>query len=795
MAKKPNQTQAAFVSGDLVLRKDESFIEKFKFLGAVYDEMGFGAITIDKGFRVSGWNTFALELFGRDSFSGEPEFVELFPGKSAGQIEELLEHCLQQGESMNTGLFVNLKKRDGFFIELSIIPVFNAAQKVEHMLGILKDVSNYAEENLRYSKNQELLFQMLRNIPNAMIFLIAPNQQVIVAEGAEMRRLNLQRDNISSKHISAVLSDNVYKTLQPLIRLSLNGTSISHEMIIRENFYYIQAVPIKEQDTGGVMACMLIFENITEDKLNAEALKSAKRKAERSNEAKSKFLANVSHEIRTPLNTVIGFAEQMQKTKLDSRQSIFLEAIMDSSSHLLSIVNETITLSQIETGEVSIDPRAFYVKDVFREIESIERFKAAKKGVELSHLISQRLDTPIKGDPVRLKQILLNLVNNAIKFTDEGSVTYTAEIEDEQPDEMRVKFRVIDTGIGIHPENIKLIFREFTQADDGITKRFGGSGLGLTIAKKLVNMLHGNIQVESIPEKGSEFSVSLPFKKIPGSELPILRDSSTIDPSVLKNKSILLVDDDELNRLLAKTIFDEWNIEYALAEDGFRALDIFEKKKFDIILMDIHMPGMSGMEVTQRIRKLQKMNKNELYILAVTANVIEKDLKKFMEAGMDGYLLKPFKEGELFDTIVRFIYDESVTQEYIEKHRTVEPSEDAGPKETNQDAYNLDDLRGTTGGNESFFNTMINTFVSNTESNLKMMQHFLHKEDWKNIGEMAHKMIPSCRHLKMYQLVIQLEKIEDLSLRKKKYGTIPEKVKEFSDTSSKVIEELKNEIK
>lgn len=255
------------------------------------------------------------------------------------------------------------------------------------------------------------------------------------------------------------------------------------------------------------------------------------------------------------------------------------------------------------------------------------------------------------------------------------------------------------------------------------------------------------------------------------------------------------MDDDELNRLLAKTIFDEWNIEYALAEDGFRALDIFEKKKFDIILMDIHMPGMSGMEVTQRIRKLQKMNKNELYILAVTANVIEKDLKKFMEAGMDGYLLKPFKEGELFDTIVRFIYDESVTQEYIEKHRTVEPSEDAGPKETNQDAYNLDDLRGTTGGNESFFNTMINTFVSNTESNLKMMQHFLHKEDWKNIGEMAHKMIPSCRHLKMYQLVIQLEKIEDLSLRKKKYGTIPEKVKEFSDTSSKVIEELKNEIK
>ncbi len=794
MTKNIKQIKSAVALVRVELGADEPFDEKFKFLGAVYDQMGFGAVALNLDYCFTHWNAFALDLFGQESLMAGSSFAKLFPGDSSGQLERLLEHCKQQGESMNTGLFVNLRERKAVFVELSLIPVFNYLQKVKYIIAILKDVSNYAEENIRSSKNQELLFQMLRNIPNAMIFLIAPSQQVIVAEGAEMRRLNLHPDKISDRLISDILSDKVNKALQPLIRLSLKGTSISHEMIIRDFYYYIQAVPIKEQETGDVMASMLIFENITEDKLNAEALESAKRKAERSNEAKSKFLANVSHEIRTPLNTVIGFAEQLLKTELDSKQSIFLDAIMDSSTHLLSIVNETITLSQIETGEMSLENKAFRIKEVFREIENIERFKAEKKGVELSHLISQRLDAPVQGDQVRLKQILLNLVNNAIKFTNEGSVTYSAEIEDEESDEVRVKFRVIDTGIGIHPQKLKHIFKEFTQADGGITKRFGGSGLGLTIAKKLVNMQNGNIQVESTPEKGSEFSVSLPFKKIPEAELPALRNPSTVDPSVLKGRSFLLVDDDELNRLLAKTIFDEWKIDYAIAEDGFRALEIFNKKEFDIILMDIHMPGMSGIEASQRIRKLQKSNENRLYILAVTANVIEKDLKKFLNSGMDGYLLKPFKESELFDTIVRFLYDESVAKEYTEKYNVAKQSKDSGKLDASGNAYKLDDLLSATSENKGFFNTMINTFINNTQSDVKMMRHFLHEEDWKNIGEMAHKMIPSCRHLKMHQLVKQLEIIEDLCLRKKKYGTIPEKVKEFSNASSRIIEELKKEL-
>ena len=643
------------------------------------------------------------------------------------------------------------------------------------------------------SRKQELLMQMLRNIPNAMIWLIDRDLQVIMAEGAELRKTFRDRNLSEKGHIREFFETKVYHALNPLLRVSMKGTSVSHELMINDHYYFIQAVPIRENNSEDVVACMLIFENITEDKLSAEALKSAMKRAERSNEAKSKFLASVSHEIRTPLNTVIGFTEQLLKTKLDEKQSTFLNAIRDSSSHLLSIVNETITLSQVEIGEINFESKVFNLGDVFSEIENIERLKAEKKGIELFMIKSHRLDYPISGDVVRLKQILLNLVNNAIKFTEKGSVTLSAEIENEYADEVGIIFRVIDTGIGIEESKRKLIFKEFTQADGGITKKFGGSGLGLTIAKKLVQMQNGKIAIESTPGEGSEFIVTLPFKKVPFEKLPA-KQQVHIDPIVLKNKFILLVDDDELNRLLAKTIFDEWDVRYKIAVDGFQAIEMCQEHDFDIILMDIHMPGMSGMEATQRIRKMKKQRKEPLYILAVTANVIERDLRRFLNADMDGYLLKPFNESELFDTLVRFFFDEN-----IEDMQTLSKTEEEKVTEqvfVDQDRpYNLAELESTTRGNKTFFNTMVNTFISNTHSNIKLMRHFLQKEDWKSIGELAHKMIPSGRHIQAMHLVELLEHTEDLTLRKKNYGTIPEMIHKIVDSSDHIIRELKKELK
>ncbi len=642
-----------------------------------------------------------------------------------------------------------------------------------------------------FDRSQTLLVQMLRSIPNVMIFLVNKEHHIVMGEGAEMKKAGIKEQEIIGQRIEDIFDKETAHDLNPLLELSNKGTIISHETNINSNYYHIQVVPIREEKIKEVIAGMVIFENITEDKIKTEALKSAKSKAERSNKAKSEFLANISHEIRTPLNTLIGFTDQLVKTKLDDKQSKFLEFIRDSSNHLLSIVDETITLSQVEAGEVSTEDKAFLVKDVLDDVENILGLRAYKKGLELNSICTQRLDRPVVGDDVRIKQVLLNIVNNAIKFTNKGSVTITAEIDEEHSDYVIVKFRVIDTGIGITKENLKAIFREFKQLDAGITRHYGGSGLGLTISKKLIRLLNGKIELESEPDKGSEFIITIPLKKGP-EDLKITKKKAVIDPEVLAGKSILLVDDDEMNRLLVQTIFDDWGVDYDIAVDGYHALKFIENKNYDIVLLDIHMPGISGMEVTKHIREMYKERKQPIYILAVTANVIKSNLKRFLASGMDGYLLKPFKEWELFDSIVRYIFDERTFTNKLTTTESESVKVDIGSDDNSK--YDLSELKKTTKGKKTFFNKMINTFILNAEKNMKSINQHLERKEWEELGELSHKMIPSFRHLQIKDAVNILDQIENLCLYEKKYGTIPEKVNILNEETSQIIKQLKKEL-
>ncbi len=645
----------------------------------------------------------------------------------------------------------------------------------------------------KLANSKELLVQMLNSIPNIMIFLVDKDCRIIMGEGPEIRKDALHKNGITNKFIEEIFDKEVVEALYPLLKVSEKGTSVSHEMLIQNNYYHIQVVPIQDDELKEITAGMIIFENITERRLSAEALKIAKAKAERSNKAKSEFLANVSHEIRTPLNTVIGFTDQLAKTKLDKKQKMFLDAIRDSSNHLFSIVDETITLSQVEAGEIELEKKAFLVKDVLNDIANILGYKASKKKLELNIVCTQRLDKPLIGYLVRLKQVLLNIVNNAIKFTEEGSVTLTAEIVQEMYNEILVKFRVIDTGIGIKKSKLKSIFKEFTQADQGITRHYGGSGLGLTISKKLIELQNGRITAESQYGVGSEFIIDIPFKTAQNKKL-IRKKSDIIDPEVFRERSFLLVDDDEFNRLLAATIFDEWKVEYELAENGHEALEMIDRRHFDIVLLDIHMPGMSGMEVAKRIRKTYSNRNQPVYIVAVTANVIEKDLKHFMKSGMDGYLLKPFRENELFDIIIRFLFDDTFTQESFEISEYDNDSKKPETTETDTD-YDLTELKDTTKDNKAFFNTMLTTFITNTEGNLELLSQHLKNKDWINIGELAHKMLPAYKHLNIMDLVSILNQIEHLCLYEQQYDTVPRKIETLRDRTTEIINELKQEMK
>ena len=645
------------------------------------------------------------------------------------------------------------------------------------------------DSNKDFSLNRELLLQMLSNIPDAALFLINSDEKVIFGEGSELRQLVDNTSDLTDKPYQEVFDNHLSETLFPLIKLAFEGHTGSHEMRNNSIYYYIQVIPIT-QGTNRTEYFMVLFENITEDKKHDEEIRNARISAEKASVAKSEFLAKVSHEIRTPLNSIVGFSEQLSKTKLNKEQAKFLDSIRIASKHLLSVINKTISLSQVESGKKRLENKVFFISEVIEDIIEIEYLKAELQNLELNYAVSNRLNFPITGDVVSLKEILLNLLNNAIKFTENGSVTLTSEIEKKTKSNVYVKFRIIDTGKGIPQNKLNIIFDEFKQAGPDIKRKYKGSGLGLSITKKLTNLLNGSIKVESKLNKGTEFTVIIPFLIKPDSDNETSK-TTRIDTSLLKGKSFLLVDDDEMNRNLADIIFRNWKIKIDLTSNGHDALKKVKSKKYDMILLDIHMPGMDGIETAQHIRKTYYQTNHMCYILAVTANVVEKDLKRYLASGIDGYLLKPFTEKEMFDTIVRFLFSHATSDTDISKFT---PRETEKEKKAGTD-YDLADLIAATGSNHDFFNKMINTFISNTNSSLHSVKVFLDNEKWDELGETAHRMIPSYRHLRINKLANLLEDIEELALEKKDYDPIAEKVTILNLESIAIMNKLKKEIK
>lgn len=637
--------------------------------------------------------------------------------------------------------------------------------------------------------NRELLLQMLKNIPDTALFLFNPDEKLVFGGGSELKNLVNDPSHLLDKSYQEIFNDQISEILAPLLKLVYEGHTGSHEMHLNGIYYYIQVIPIslkfKKPDYY-----MVLFENITEDKNHDAEIRNARISAEKASVAKSEFLAKVSHEIRTPLNSIIGFSEQLSKTSLNKKQTKFLESIRVASKHLLGIVNETISLSQVEYGKERMENKAFFISEVIEDIVKMENLKAELQNLELKYAVSNRLDFPVTGDIVSLKEILLNLLNNAIKFTEKGSVTLTSEIEKKTKQKIFIKFRVTDTGKGIPENKLNIIFDEFKQANPYIKRKYKGSGLGLSITKKLVAMLGGSIDVKSQINRGTEFIVIIPFHIKKNSENETSK-TAKIDISVLRDKHFLLVDDDEMNRNLAEIIFDNWKIKPDLTSNGYDALKKVKQKKYDLILLDIHMPGMDGVETAKQIRKTYYQENHHCHILAVTANVVEKDLRRYLASGIDGYLLKPFTEKEMFDTIIKFLYNKVTPETKISKF-----TPDGSAKEQSEKTdYDLSDLIAATGKNHDFFNKMINTFISNTSSGLQSIKVFLENEKWDEVGETAHKMIPSYRHLRINHLVNLLEDIEELALERKDYKTIPEKVTLLNLESIAIINKLKKEIK
>jgi len=538
-------------------------------------------------------------------------------------------------------------------------------------------------------------------------------------------------------------------------------------------FRFLEFNAINLKNKEGLNGLLLDCRDITERKRDAEELL-------RLQKAKEQFLANISHEIRTPINGIAGIAGLLSQNQNSEERETYLNAIRHSAENLKVIINDILDLASIESGKLKFEKIAFNLNDLIPSIISTFTYQAREKNLSLHYSIDESLNRVLLGDPVRLNQILINLISNAVKFTNTGSIEVKSVLEKENKKTCWIKISVKDSGVGIPNEKLTTIFESFSQADESVTRRYGGTGLGLTIAKQLVELQKGNIEVESKEHVGSIFTVTIPYdigkvKRV--SALPFQQkfiDNNTFVP----NFRVLLVEDNDINRLYAKSILDAWKCKTDIAENGLIAIEKLKTNFYDAILMDVQMPVMDGYETTKIIRNMTLPVCN-IPVIALTANATKIDVEKCLAAGMNDYLSKPFTPDDLYKKLfskVKINTDTTVAQEI------------------NRPSFDLHYLRNISGGNPEFVREMVETFVQSIPVSLRDMEAALRSADFMKVAKIAHQIKPSLTLLGIHKLKESAAHIEEIA-KAPSATHLPHDVKQFIESCRKSVSELEGELK
>jgi PAS domain S-box-containing protein len=668
-AVKGRKNQVEFFDGvveDISVQKSvEKELSESKELFRIVFENSAAAITVtDKNERIVAWNPMAEKLLdmSKKTLFNKP-VKELYTPVEWRRMRAL--KIRERG--MLADITTQVIRRDGSLLDvsLSISVLKNADGEIIGSIGILNDITTLKEIENKLRDSETKMRIVLDNSPVAIT--VTDDQQRIVSWNTFAENLlGMTKKDLSLRPVNSLYPPEEWKKVRAENLGTKGAKHHTETKILRKNGALTDvdlSVNILKDSHGNFLGSIGIIQDITEQKKFRQMLLQAKLTAEEANNAKSLFLAKMSHEVRTPMNAVIGMIDLTLETKLSDEQRENLKVAKDAADNLLGLLNDILDLSKAEAGKVTIEKIEMNVHDLVKNVCKGLAILAQKKQIDLLWNIDDRVPKYLIGDPVRLRQIIINLVNNAVKFTHKGFVKVIVELVSLKDSQCEVLFTIKDSGIGIPKDKHESIFDLFTQADDHTTRKYGGTGLGLAICKKLVEMMDGRIWVESKENDGSSFKFNILFEVAAGQ--PVLPNKSS--PGVAASGTaiassglrILLAEDNHVNQKIVLKMLEKKGWAATTVLNGREVIDLLNKQAFDIVLMDDQMPELTGIDATKLIRNEEKQTGHHIMIVAMTANAMAGDREFYISQGMDGYVSKPIDREQLYSEIERLIKTKS----------------------------------------------------------------------------------------------------------------------------------------
>ncbi len=632
-------------------------------LRMILDSALDGVIIVNDQSLVINWTPQSEKIFGysAEEAIGQPlrslivpdRFVEAHMNGMRRYLATRIPHILNQRIEI-PGI---RKNGEEFPLELTVIPIDDRGGLI--FCAFVRDISDRITDQKRIESSTSRLMALISN-QNAGILVEDQNRDIALINQrfCEMFRIPVEPSVLIGTDCSqsAEQSKDLFSNPDLFVsRIDLilrqQEICINEELLLADGRVFERDyIPIFSE--GVFLGNLWQYRDITTRKRNELALELAKKSAEEANMAKSNFLANMSHEIRTPMNAVHGIVRLLTGAPHLPEQVDLHDRLIASSETLLSIINDILDFSKIEAGLLTLEAVPFTVDDVFKRLVTSMEIKASQKSIKLTCSIDPQIAPVLEGDPTRLGQVLLNLVSNAIKFTDKGEVTVTSKLINAEDGKNTLYLAVKDTGIGIDPSRIERIFESYEQESLSTTRQFGGTGLGLSISRQLVELMGGRLMVDSVKNQGSTFHFSITLPVGNDSGLNNNKNEIEIDPEKLRGVRVLVVEDNDMNQFVAKSILLKWNMQVFQAKNGKQAIEFLEAHECDIVLMDKQMPIMGGVEATYYLR--QTMH-SEIPIIALTADAVIEMVQECLAAGMNAYITKPFEPVELYRQIIKVL--------------------------------------------------------------------------------------------------------------------------------------------